>query len=186
MYRTRHCGEFEASQIGDEVHASGWTARLRDHGGLVFIDLRDRSGVVQLVIDPEHAPKAIEVAQSIRVESVIHVRGKVVARTEGTVNPNLPTGAIEILVDELDELAPSDPLPFQLDDENVRELGDTLVAPGADVERPDSDTSADGCVSRRTPNVDADPDSDTDSPDSGCTMKPATSTSSTEPIAIVD
>ena len=92
-YRTRHCGEFEASQIGEEVDASGWTARLRDHGGLVFIDLRDRSGVVQLVIDPEHAPKAIEVAQSIRVESVIHARGKVVARTDGTVNPNLPTGA---------------------------------------------------------------------------------------------
>ena len=120
-YRTRHCGEFAAEQLGEEVHASGWTARLRDHGGLVFIDLRDRSGIVQLVIDPEHAPAAIAVAQSIRVESVIHVRGRVVARSAGTVNPNLPTGAIEILVDELDELAPSDPLPFQLDDENVDE-----------------------------------------------------------------
>jgi aspartyl-tRNA synthetase len=120
-YRTRHCGEFTAEQLGEEVHASGWTARLRDHGGLVFIDLRDRSGIVQLVIDPEHAPAAIAVAQSIRVESVIHVRGRVVARSAGTVNPNLPTGAIEILVDELDELAPSDPLPFQLDDENVDE-----------------------------------------------------------------
>ncbi len=120
-YRTRLCGEFDDSQIGDEVDASGWTARLRDHGGLVFIDLRDRSGMVQLVIDPEHAPAAIAVAQSIRVESVIHARGRVVARAEGTVNPNLPTGGIEILVDELIELSPSDPLPFQLDDENVDE-----------------------------------------------------------------
>ncbi|MGI9116260.1 MAG: aspartate--tRNA ligase [Gaiellales bacterium] len=120
-YRTRHCGEFDPGQIGDVVDASGWTARLRDHGGLVFIDLRDRSGVVQLVVDPEHAPAAIAVAQSIRVESVVHARGTVVARSEGTVNPNLPTGAIEILVDELEELAPSDPLPFQLDDEGVDE-----------------------------------------------------------------
>ena len=120
-YRTRLCGEFDAAQIGEAVDASGWTARLRDHGGLVFIDLRDRSGYVQLVVDPEHAPAALAVAQSARVESVLHARGTVVARAEGTVNPNLPTGAIEILVDELEELAPSDPLPFQLDDEGVDE-----------------------------------------------------------------
>ena len=120
-YRTRECGAFDVAMIGEEVDASGWTARLRDHGGLVFIDLRDRSGVVQLVIDPEHAPAAIAVAQSVRVESVLHARGRVVARSEGTVNPNLPTGAIEILVDELEELAPSDPLPFQLDEDGVDE-----------------------------------------------------------------
>ena len=120
-YRTRLCGEFDAAQIGEVVDASGWTARLRDHGGLVFVDLRDRTGIVQLVIDPEHAPAALAVAQSSRVESVLHARGTVVARAEGTVNPNLPTGAIEILVDELEELAPSDPLPFQLDDEGVDE-----------------------------------------------------------------
>ena len=120
-YRTRLCGEFDETQIGEAVDASGWTARLRDHGGLVFIDLRDRTGFVQLVIDPERAPAALAVAQSVRVESVLHARGTVVARAEGTVNPNLPTGAIELLVDELEELAPSDPLPFQLDDENVDE-----------------------------------------------------------------
>ena len=120
-YRTEHCGDFNEGQIGTDAIASGWTARRRDHGGLVFIDLRDRSGMVQLVIDPEHAPAALEVAQAIRVESVIRATGKVVARAPATVNANLSTGAIEILVDTLEELAPSDPLPFQLDDEGVDE-----------------------------------------------------------------
>ncbi len=120
-YRTKHCGNFDVSQIGQAAIASGWTARRRDHGGLVFIDLRDRSGVVQLVIDPEHAPNAHEVAQSVRVESVLRATGKVVARSPETVNTHLPTGAIEILVDTLEELAPSDPLPFQLDDQGVDE-----------------------------------------------------------------
>ncbi len=120
-YRTKHCGNFDVSQIGQAAIASGWTARRRDHGGLVFIDLRDRSGVVQLVIDPEHAPSAHEVAQSVRVESVLRATGKVVARSPETVNTQLPTGAIEILVDTLEELAPSDPLPFQLDDQGVDE-----------------------------------------------------------------
>jgi len=120
-YRTKHCGNFDVSQIGQAAIASGWTARRRDHGGLVFIDLRDRSGVVQLVIDPEHAPRAHEVAQSVRVESVLRATGKVVARSPETVNTQLPTGAIEILVDSLEELAPSDPLPFQLDDQGVDE-----------------------------------------------------------------
>ena len=120
-YRTEHCGDFNESQIGTDAIASGWTARRRDHGGLVFIDLRDRSGMVQLVIDPEHAPAALDVAQAIRVESVIRATGKIVARAPETVNTNLSTGAIEILVDTLEELAPSDPLPFQLDDEGVDE-----------------------------------------------------------------
>ena len=121
-YRTEHCGDFNEAQIGTDAIASGWTARRRDHGGLVFIDLRDRSGMVQLVIDPEHAPAALEVAQAIRVESVIRATGKIVARAPETVNANLSTGAIEILVDTLEELAPSDPLPFQLDDEGVDEV----------------------------------------------------------------
>ncbi|MCX6412772.1 MAG: OB-fold nucleic acid binding domain-containing protein [Actinobacteria bacterium] len=73
-YRTEHCGDFNEAQIGTDAIASGWTARRRDHGGLVFIDLRDRSGMVQLVIDPEHAPAALEVAQAIRVESVTRDR----------------------------------------------------------------------------------------------------------------
>ncbi len=120
-YRTEHCGAYGPEHIGMEVDASGWTARRRDHGGLVFIDLRDRSGIVQLVVDPDHAPAALAVAQSVRVESVLHARGTVVARSPETVNPNLPTGGVEILVDSLEELAPSEPLPFQLDDEGVDE-----------------------------------------------------------------
>jgi aspartyl-tRNA synthetase len=120
-YRTHQCGEFAADAIGAEVIASGWTARKRDHGGLVFIDLRDRSGMVQLVIDPDVAPAALAVAQSVRVESVLRAEGAVVARSPATVNPNMATGAVEIMVSALEELAPSDPLPFQLDDEGVDE-----------------------------------------------------------------
>ena len=120
-YRTEQCGAFTTEHIGREAIASGWTARRRDHGGLVFVDLRDRSGVVQLVIDPEHAPEAHAIAQSVRVESVLRATGTVVARSTGTTNASLATGAIEILVDRLEELAPSEPLPFQLDDVGVDE-----------------------------------------------------------------
>ncbi|MBM3679751.1 MAG: aspartate--tRNA ligase [Actinobacteria bacterium] len=120
-YRTQQCGEFSPAAIGSAVTASGWTARKRDHGGLVFIDLRDRSGMVQLVIDPDVAPDALAVAQAARVESVLRAEGTVVARSPETVNPNLATGAVEIMVSALSELAPSDPLPFQLDDEGVDE-----------------------------------------------------------------
>jgi aspartyl-tRNA synthetase len=120
-YRTHQCGELGEAEVGAAIVASGWTARKRDHGGLIFIDLRDRSGMVQLVIDPDAAPAAHAVAHAARVESVLRAEGAVVARSPETVNPALPTGAIEIAVTALEELAPSDPLPFQLDDEGVDE-----------------------------------------------------------------
>jgi aspartyl-tRNA synthetase len=120
-YRDLLAGEPRATEVGRRLTLSGWVGRRRDHGGLIFVDLRDRSGAVQLVIDPEHAPAAHAVAHGLRLESVIRVTGELVARSEETRNPALPTGDVELRVDELELLAGSDPLPFGLDDENVDE-----------------------------------------------------------------
>ena len=100
---------------------AGWVARRRDHGGLVFVDLRDRTGVTQLVINPERAPAAAELAGEIRNEFVLQARGEVVARSAETVNPTMATGEVELAVDELQIVSRSTPLPFQLDEENVDE-----------------------------------------------------------------
>ena len=100
---------------------AGWAARRRDHGGLVFVDLRDRSGLMQLVINPERAPAAAELAKEIRNEFVLRARGEVVARSPETVNSKMPTGEVELQVDELEIVSRSTPLPFQLDEEGVDE-----------------------------------------------------------------
>jgi aspartyl-tRNA synthetase len=115
------CGELREEHIGSRKTLAGWTARRRDHGGVVFVDLRDRSGITQLVINPEHAPEAAELAKEIRNEFVLQAEGDVVARTPDNVNPSLPTGAVEIQVDTLRIVSRSTPLPFQLDEENVDE-----------------------------------------------------------------
>jgi aspartyl-tRNA synthetase len=120
-YRTTECGLVDATMIGGPAVVSGWAARRRDHGGLIFIDLRDRSGIVQIVVDPDRAPAAHAIAHDLRVESVLRVEGEVVARTPETVNPAIATGGVEILCSQLEILAPSDILPFQLDDEGVDE-----------------------------------------------------------------
>ncbi len=120
-WRVLYCGELRAEHVGRTVAASGWVARRRDHGGLVFIDLRDHTGVIQLVVNPERAPEAARVAHDIRSEFVAHARGEVVRRAPEAVNPNIPTGEVEIQVDELEIVARSEPLPFQLDDEGVEE-----------------------------------------------------------------
>jgi aspartyl-tRNA synthetase len=120
-WRDRYCGEVTPEQVGQTVTVAGWVARRRDHGGLIFIDLRDHTGIVQLVINPERAPEAAKVAHDIRSEFVVHARGEVVRRAPDAVNPNIPTGAVEIQVDELEIVARSEPLPFQLDDEGVEE-----------------------------------------------------------------
>jgi len=120
-WRDLFCGEVSHDRVGDVVSVAGWVARRRDHGGLIFIDLRDHTGIVQLVVNPDRAPDAAEVAHDIRSEFVVHARGEVVRRAPEAVNPNLPTGEVEIQVDELEIVARSDPLPFQLDDEGVEE-----------------------------------------------------------------
>ena len=120
-WRDLYCGEVRPDQVGDRVAVAGWVARRRDHGGLIFIDLRDHTGVVQLVVNPERAPEAAKTAHDIRSEFVVRGRGEVVRRAPDAVNPNIKTGEVEVQVDELEILARSDPLPFQLDDEGVEE-----------------------------------------------------------------
>jgi aspartyl-tRNA synthetase len=115
-YRDAWAGELDAARAGETVRVAGWVQRRRDHGGLIFIDLRDRSGIVQLVFHPETAPTAHAQAERVRSEHVLSARGEVVRREAGKENPNLPTGEIEIAVAEVEPLAASDPPPFPLDD----------------------------------------------------------------------
>ncbi len=123
--RTRYCGDLSAKDIGSEVILMGWALRRRDHGGLIFIDLRDRDGIAQIVFDPEVNAAAHGVAESVRSEFVLAIKGTVIPRPGGTVNPNMKTGEVEIQVSECKLLNRSKPLPFMLDEfsevnENIR------------------------------------------------------------------
>ena len=120
-WRDLKAGELSKDHVGQQLALAGWVARRRDHGGLVFIDLRDESGLAQLVINPERAPEAATIAHGIRNEFVVRVEGEVAARAPDAVNPNLPTGEVELQVENLEILSSSPPLPFQLDEENVDE-----------------------------------------------------------------
>lgn len=114
--RSCYCGELRKKDIGREVVLKGWVHRRRDHGGLIFVDLRDREGICQIVFSPEELhPEDFERAHRIKNEYALAIRGTVVARPEGTVNPNLPTGEVEVRVSRFAELNTSAPLPFQLD-----------------------------------------------------------------------
>ena len=120
-WRDLKAGELSKDHVGQQLALAGWVARRRDHGGLVFIDLRDESGLAQLVINPERAPDAATIAHGIRNEFVVRAEGEVAARAPDAVNPNLPTGEVELQVENLEILSSSPPLPFQLDEENVDE-----------------------------------------------------------------
>ncbi len=115
-YRDAWAGDLADYRVGETVRVAGWVHRRRDHGGLIFIDLRDRSGIVQLVFHPEEAREAHAAAHVLRSEHVVSARGEVHRREEGKENPALPTGAIEIAVAELEVLASAEPPPFPLDD----------------------------------------------------------------------
>jgi aspartyl-tRNA synthetase len=117
--RTHYCGQVNEAQIDQTVTLAGWVHRRRDHGGVIFIDLRDREGLVQIVCDPD-APALFAEAEKLRNEFVVRITGLVRARPAGTVNANLASGKIEILAREIELLNRSEPLPFQLD-ENVSE-----------------------------------------------------------------
>ncbi len=118
--RTHYCAELSAALVGREVTLAGWAHRRRDHGGVIFIDLRDREGLAQVVCDPDRA-EAFKAADRVRSEFVLRVTGRVRARPEGTVNPNLPSGAVEVLADTVEILNPSAPPPFQVDEDNLSE-----------------------------------------------------------------
>jgi aspartyl-tRNA synthetase len=120
-WRDLRCGEPRPDHVGQRFALAGWVARRRDHGGLVFIDLRDRTGITQLVINPERSPAAAKLAHEIRNEFVLRAEGELVARSPETVNPDMPTGEVELQVDDLQIVSRSTPLPFQLDEENVDE-----------------------------------------------------------------
>ncbi len=115
--RSSRCGEPRAADVGREVTLMGWVHSRRDHGGVVFVDLRDRTGVVQIVFNPERAKEAHERAGTLRSEFVLAVRGVVKARTPETLNPNLPTGEVEVFADELRILNEAETPPFAIDDE---------------------------------------------------------------------
>ncbi|MFC1684639.1 aspartate--tRNA ligase [Pseudomonadota bacterium] len=118
--RSHYCGHLNASHIDQEVEICGWVHRRRDHGGVIFIDLRDREGLVQLVYDPD-LPEIFSMAEQVRSEFVLRAKGRVRARPEGTVNPNLPTGEVEILGLELEVLNKSETPPIQQDDDDTSE-----------------------------------------------------------------
>ena len=118
--RTHYCGHVTEALDGQTVTVCGWVHRRRDHGGVIFIDLRDREGLLQVVFDPD-TPDSFAFAEQVRNEYVLRVEGRVRPRPEGTVNPDLPTGQIEVLGKTLEVLNQSDTPPIQLDDDNVNE-----------------------------------------------------------------
>jgi len=118
--RTHFCGELNKSHVGTEVNLCGWAHRRRDHGGVIFIDLRDKKGLAQIVIDPD-TPEAFKAGEAIRNEFVLQVTCKVRLRPEGTVNKNLPSGEVEMLASEVEILNTSLTPPFMLDDETISE-----------------------------------------------------------------
>ncbi len=113
--RSHYCGQVDARSVGQIIEVAGWVHRRRDHGGIIFIDLRDREGLLQIVFDPE-AAALFKDAERLRNEFVIRVEGRVRARPAGTVNPHLASGQVEVLAEALEVLNRCEPLPFQLDE----------------------------------------------------------------------
>src|SRR5215470_1858116 len=121
MFRTHDCNSLRKSDIGKQVTLAGWVNVTRDHGGVIFIDLRDREGLTQIVFRPEENAKLAKQAHTLRGEDVIQVSGRVAARPTGTENPNLTTGNIEIIPSQLQILNRADTLPFPIDRESQNE-----------------------------------------------------------------
>jgi aspartyl-tRNA synthetase len=120
-WRDAMCGEVLPDRVGSRLTLAGWADARRDHGGLIFVDLRDSSGLCQLVVNPERAPGAAEAAHAVRNEYVLRAEGEVVRRAPENVNPDLPTGEVELQVDSLEIVSRCPPLPFQLEEEGVDE-----------------------------------------------------------------
>jgi aspartyl-tRNA synthetase len=118
--RSHVCGEVNESLIGQDVTLCGWAHSRRDHGGVIFIDLRDRAGRVQTVVDPDQC-EAFALAEGVRSEYVLRISGRVRARPAGTENPHLPTGKVEVAVSRIEILNRAEALPFQLDEADLSE-----------------------------------------------------------------
>ncbi|MEI6339390.1 MAG: OB-fold nucleic acid binding domain-containing protein, partial [Verrucomicrobiota bacterium] len=114
-YRTHHCGALRKTDAGSRAMLCGWVDSRRDHGGVIFIDLRDREGITQVVFRPEENAALTARAHELRSEDVIKISGTVAPRLEGTENARLVTGGIEIVADEIEILNKADPLPFPID-----------------------------------------------------------------------
>ena len=119
MLRTHSCGDLTKKDNKKAVELAGWTQSRRDHGGIIFIDLRDKYGLTQVVFDPKHNKKNHEMAEKLRREDVIHIKGKVRMRGEGLTNPKLKTGEIEVLVDEVEMLGKAETPPIEIDDKKI-------------------------------------------------------------------
>ena len=115
-YRTNTCGDLNKDAIGQHVTLAGWVNRRRDHGGLVFLDIRDRYGVTQVICDPERSAEAHRIASEVRAEYVVQISGIVVPRLAGTENPHLSTGAIEVAAEHIEILNPARTMPFPISD----------------------------------------------------------------------
>ena len=136
LYRDAWCGQLTSDRAGTEARVAGWVHRRRDHGGLIFIDLRDRSGIVQLVFHPESAPRAHEAAHGLRSEDVVSAAGTVSRRDPENVNPALATGEIELAVSELELLADADTPPFPLEEGEAVDESLRLRHRSLDLRRP--------------------------------------------------
>jgi aspartyl-tRNA synthetase len=135
-YRDTWAGQLDAGRAGSEARVAGWVHRRRDHGGLIFIDLRERSGIVQLVFHPESAPEAHRSAHALRAEDVITAAGTVTERAPENVNPNLATGEIELAVSELEILAGAQTPPFPIDEDSAVDENLRLRHRSLDLRRP--------------------------------------------------
>src|SRR5512143_1332980 len=119
MYKTHNCGELRLLHVGQTVKLAGWLHKRRDHGGLIFLDLRDRSGLVQITVDPSNSA-AYEAADKSRAEYVLQITGTVRARPAGLANPNLPSGDIEVIAEAIEVLNASKAPPIPLDDDGTK------------------------------------------------------------------
>ena len=126
MYRTHDCGELSKEDIGEKITLSGWVHRRRDHGGIIFIDLRDRYGLTQIKFDPDVNKETHKLAEDLRGEWVVKVTGKVLARPDDMVNKKLSTGAIEVAIDEMEILNKSKTPPFEIDNESGEEANENI------------------------------------------------------------
>ncbi len=126
MHRTHTCGELRATHAGQEVTVAGWVHRRRDHGGLVFFDLRDRYGLIQVTVNPDLSPKGLNILETVRFEWVLRITGTVRKRPPGMENPKMDTGDIEVIASEVEVISSAKPMPFmvsgeeQAADENTR------------------------------------------------------------------